>query len=125
MYMRRTVCCHASSFTAAVCTRYMYVPIFSIYVVHVYVSLYSIPRFWLHPLCESTVKESPPRLLVLSARRKGKRVSSVMEGGQEVLKRESMGRRFKGELRDLVERIDSTEVCFCVDVFVITYTRPA
>lgn len=43
-------------------------------------------------------------------RRKGKRVSSVMEGGQEVLKRESMGRRFKGELRDLVERIHSTEV---------------
>lgn len=43
-------------------------------------------------------------------RRKGKRVSSVMEGGQEVLKRESMGRRFKGELRDLVERINSTEV---------------
>eukprot|EP00752_Nemacystus_decipiens_P009888 g8821.t1 len=42
--------------------------------------------------------------------RKGKRVSSVMEGGQEVLKRESMGRRFKGELRDLVERIHSTEV---------------
>lgn len=37
-------------------------------------------------------------------------MSSVMEGGQEVLKRESMGRRFKGELRDLVERIDSTEV---------------
>lgn len=34
-----------------------------------------------------------------------------MEGGQEVLKRESMGRRFKGELRDLVERIHSTEVC--------------
>lgn len=33
-----------------------------------------------------------------------------MEGGQEVLKRESMGRRFKGELRDLVERIHSTEV---------------
>lgn len=33
-----------------------------------------------------------------------------MEGGQEVLKRESMGRRFKGELRDLVARIDSTEV---------------
>lgn len=43
-------------------------------------------------------------------RRQGKRVSSVMEGGQEVLKRESMGRRFKGELRDLVERIHSTEV---------------
>eukprot|EP00904_Undaria_pinnatifida_P002600 jgi/Undpi1/12340/HiC_scaffold_5.g02016.m1 len=42
--------------------------------------------------------------------RKGRRVSSVMEGGQEVLKRESMGRRFKGELRDLVARIDSTEV---------------
>lgn len=37
-------------------------------------------------------------------------MSSVMEGGQEVLKRESMGRRFKGELRDLVERIHSTEV---------------
>ena len=37
-------------------------------------------------------------------------MSSVMEGGQEVLKRESMGRRFKGELKDLVERIHSTEV---------------
>lgn len=47
---------------------------------------------------------------LFSRRRKGKRVSSVMEGGQEVLKRESMGRRFKGELRDLVERIHSTEV---------------
>lgn len=43
-------------------------------------------------------------------RRKGKRVTSVMEGGQEVLKRESMGRRFKGELKDLVARIHSTEV---------------
>lgn len=50
-------------------------------------------------------------LIYKSPRRKGKRVSSVMEGGQEVLKRESMGRRFKGELRDLVERIHSTEVC--------------
>lgn len=44
------------------------------------------------------------------ARRGGRRVVSVMEGGQEVLKRESMGRRFKGELKDLVERIHSTEV---------------
>lgn len=57
----------------------------------------------------------PARVSVLlgwhfSLRRKGKRVSSVMEGGQEVLKRESMGRRFKGELKDLVERIHSTEV---------------
>ncbi|CAM9439674.1 unnamed protein product [Ascophyllum nodosum] len=42
--------------------------------------------------------------------RSSRRVQSVMEGGQEVLKRESMGRRFKGELKDLVERINSTEV---------------
>ncbi|CAM9676186.1 unnamed protein product [Discosporangium mesarthrocarpum] len=41
---------------------------------------------------------------------KGKRVTSVMEGGQEVLKRESMGLRFKGELKQLVERIHKTEV---------------
>lgn len=40
----------------------------------------------------------------------GKRVSSVMEGGHVVMKRESMGCRFKGELKALVERIHSTEV---------------
>lgn len=45
-----------------------------------------------------------------SRRGSGRRASSVMEGGQEVLKRESMGRRFKGELKDLVERIHCTEV---------------
>lgn len=49
-------------------------------------------------------------------------MSSVMEGGQEVLKRESMGRRFKGELRDLVERIHSTEVCdrLCANIVSIS-----
>lgn len=36
-----------------------------------------------------------------------------MEGGQEVLKRKSMGSRFKGELKALVERIHSTEVMSC------------
>ncbi|CAM9584942.1 unnamed protein product [Choristocarpus tenellus] len=40
--------------------------------------------------------------------RKGKRTSSVMEGGKEV-KRETMGLRFKGELAELVERIHATE----------------
>lgn len=40
----------------------------------------------------------------------GRRASSVMEGGQVVSKRESMGCRFKGELKALVERIHSTEV---------------
>lgn len=43
----------------------------------------------------------------------GRRVSSVMEGGQVVSKRESMGCRFKGELKALVERINSTEVHLC------------
>lgn len=60
----------------------------------------------------------------LSPRRKGKRVSSVMEGGQEVLKRESMGRRFKGELRDLVERIHSTEVRHDTPAPVSVYISP-
>lgn len=49
-------------------------------------------------------------MCVCVSRRKSKRVSSVMEGGHEVLKRESMGCRFKGELKALVERIHSTEV---------------
>lgn len=35
------------------------------------------------------------------------------------MKRESMGRRFKGELRDLVERIDSTEVRWCFGAVVV------
>lgn len=47
---------------------------------------------------------------VVRCRRKGRRSSSVMEGGQEILKRKSMGCRFKGELKALVERIHSTEV---------------
>lgn len=57
------------------------------------------------------------------SRRTGKRGMSVMEGGQEVLKRESMGRRFKGELRDLVERINSTEVSFRTEAGLKTFVR--
>lgn len=57
-------------------------------------------------------------------RRSGKRVTSVMEGGQVVSKRESMGSRFKGELKALVERIHSTEVRVISTVVLTLTTFP-
>lgn len=80
-----------------------------------------IDRVLFVPRHESTLTCFPTfSVFAFFFRRQGKRVSSVMEGGQEVLKRESMGRRFKGELRDLVERIHSTEVCDYAPIFFIT-----